>query len=138
MAQLQQGRLDLAEASFRNASRLDPTLAAAWNGIAHPRRGGDFDASCAASRTAISLDSRQAEAYLRLATDLKGRVSDDELDAMQRLLDDESLRNDDRALLGFAVAAVLERRGLFDPGGPALGARPRASFDGEGRARVDV
>jgi tetratricopeptide (TPR) repeat protein len=123
MAQLQQGRLDLAEASFRNALRLEPKLAAAWNGIAriHAERG-DFEASCAASRTAISLDSRQAEAYLRLATDLKGRLSDVELDAMQGLLDDKSLSNDDRALVGFAVAAVLEHRGLFDRAAARLSA----------------
>jgi tetratricopeptide (TPR) repeat protein len=34
MAQLQRGLLDLAEASFREAARLEPTLAVAWNGLA--------------------------------------------------------------------------------------------------------
>ena len=64
MAHLQQGRLDQAEASFREALSLDPKLAAAWIGIAsiHAERG-DFEASSHACREAIALDPSQAEAY---------------------------------------------------------------------------
>ena len=67
------GRLDEAEASFREALRLDPTLAAAWNGVAQiDAERGDFEQSCEACRKAIALDSRQAEAYWRLATSSEG------------------------------------------------------------------
>ena len=115
MAQLQQGQLDEAEASFREALGLEPKLAAAWNGLAriHAERG-DLDQSCQACRNAIALDARQAEAYWRLATNLKGQVSDDELQAMEDLISLASLSNEDRALLCFALAAVMERRGRFD------------------------
>ena len=50
MALLQQGQLDQAESRFLRGARLDPKLAAAWNGMAriHAERG-DFDQSCQAS-----------------------------------------------------------------------------------------
>ncbi len=123
MAQLQQGRLDQAEASFQQALLLEPKLAAAWNGMAriHAERG-DFEASCQACRKAISSDPRQAEAYWRLATALKGRMSDPEVEAMRNLIADHSLSNDDRALLGFALAAVMERQRLFDRAAALLAA----------------
>ena len=113
--QLQEGRLDEAEASFREALRLEPTLAVAWDGMAriHAERG-DFEESCAASRKAIALDPRRAEAHWRLTSSLKGRVSDEELEAMEDLATDATISNDDRALLGFAMASVMERRGRFD------------------------
>ena len=41
-------------------------------------------------------------------------MTEPELRAMQELLVDAALSNDDRAFLGFAVAAVMERRGRFD------------------------
>jgi tetratricopeptide (TPR) repeat protein len=115
MEQLQEGRLEEAEASFREALGLEPTLAVAWDGMAriHAERG-DFEESCQDARKAIALDPRQAEAHWRLTNSLKGRVSDDELEAMEDLAADLSVSHDDRALLGFAMAAVMERRGRFD------------------------
>jgi tetratricopeptide (TPR) repeat protein len=111
---LQQGRLDQAESRFVLALGLDPNLAAAWNGMAriHAERG-DFDQSSQASRKAIAARPRQAEGYWRLASSLKGRLSDEEIEAMQVLIQDESLSVDDRALLSFGLAAIMERRGLF-------------------------
>ncbi len=115
MAHMQQGQHDQAEASFREALRLDPKLAAAWIGLGriHAERG-DFEASSHACRAAIALDPAQAEAYWRLVTSQKGCVSDDELAAMENLSGEPSISNDDRALLGFAMAAVMERRGRYD------------------------
>ena len=94
---------------------LKPSHAGAWNGLAriHAERG-DFEKCCTACREAIALDPRHAEAYWRLATAQKGEVTGAELHAMQALCDDASLSNDDRAFAGFAVAAVMERRGRFD------------------------
>jgi tetratricopeptide (TPR) repeat protein len=115
MAQLQKAQLDLAECSFREALALEPKLAAAWNGLAriHAERG-DLDLSCQACRNAIAVAEHQAEAYWRLVTNLNGQVSDDELAAMENLSSQAALSNDDRALLGFALAAVMERRGRID------------------------
>jgi tetratricopeptide (TPR) repeat protein len=115
LALLQQGRLDEAETRFLLALGLDPELAAAWNGVAriHAERG-DFDQSSQASRKAIAARPRQAEAYWRLASSLNGRLSDQEVKAMQNLLQDQAVSVDDRALLGFGLAAVMEQRGLFE------------------------
>jgi tetratricopeptide (TPR) repeat protein len=114
IALLQQGQLEEAESHFLDALRLGPKLAAAWNGMAriHAERG-DLDQSCQASRNAIASRPRQAEAYWRLATSQRGRLPDHEFQAMQDLVKDEALSVDDRAFVGFGLAAVMERRGLF-------------------------
>ena len=114
-AQLHQGLLDEAAASFGEALRLNPALAAAWSGLArvHAERG-DLEASEQACREAIALNPSQAEAYWRLATILKGRLSDDELTAIEELTSVPALSTDNRALLCFALAAVMEARGRFD------------------------
>ena len=114
MAQLQLGKLDLAEARLLEALQLDPKLAKAWNTLAriHAERG-NFEQSCEASRSAIASSPRQAEAYWRLATSLKGRLPEHEVQAMQEMIQDEALSVDDRALLGFGLAAVMEKRCNF-------------------------
>ena len=121
------------------ALRLDPKLAAAWNGMAriHAERG-DLDQSCQASRNAIASRPRQAEAYWRLATTLKGRLPDDEFQAMQDLIQDESLSIDDRALLGFRAGCGHGAAGPFRRGRPAAYSGQRPSFGGKGRARADM
>ena len=63
--------------------------------------------------TALALRPDLAEAYWRLATNFLGRLPDADLYAMERLALDQSLSNDDRALLHFGLAAVLDRRGLY-------------------------
>jgi len=115
MAMLERGQLDAAERAFNLALELDPALAAAWNALAriHAERG-DLEKSCQAARAAIAARPRQAEAYWRLATALKGALEDAELQAMLALSKDEFLSGDEHALLGFGLAAVLERRGDFE------------------------
>ncbi len=114
MALLERGGLEQAEQSFKRALELDPALASAWNALAriHAERG-DLEKSCQAARAAIAARPRRAEAYWRLATALKGALEDGELQAMLALGKDESLSGDEKALLGFGMAAVLERRGDF-------------------------
>ena len=89
-------------------------MASAWVALAtvHAERG-DIELSCQSARTALGIRPDLAEAYWRLATNLLGRLPDDEVQAMERLVPDESLSNDDRALLHFGLAAVLDRRGLY-------------------------
>jgi tetratricopeptide (TPR) repeat protein len=114
MACLTEGRLDLAEACLREAIRLDSTMAVSWVALAAvDAERGDLERSCQSARTALALRPDLAEAYWRLATNLLGRLPDAELQAMERLVPDESLSNDDRALLHFGLAAVLDRRGLY-------------------------
>jgi tetratricopeptide (TPR) repeat protein len=114
LALLTEGRPDEAEACLNEAIRLEATMASAWVALAtvHAERG-DIERSCQSARTAIGLAPDRAEAYWRLATNLLGRLPDEEFLAMERLVSDESLSNDDRALLHFGLAAVFDQRGLY-------------------------
>jgi tetratricopeptide (TPR) repeat protein len=114
VAFMEQSRHDDAEAAFREALRLDPTLAVAWMGLAGIQAVlGDLEQSCQSARAALALSPRLGEAYRRLAITLGGRLPDHELEAMEALLGDESLSNDSRAMLMFGLAAVLDGRGLY-------------------------
>ena len=124
VALLADGRTDEAETCLSAAIRLDATLASAWVALAtvHAERG-DITRSCDLARTALTLAPNLAEAYWRLATNLLGRLPDHEVRAMEGLLADESLSGDDRALLHFGLAAVLDRRGCM-PGRPRCSKPP--------------
>ncbi len=114
LAHFTDGRLDLAETCLREAIRLDSTMAGSWVALAavHAERG-EIELSCQSARTALAIRPDLAEAYWRLATNLLGRLPDADVHAIERLVPDESLSNDDRALLHFGLAAVLDRRGLY-------------------------
>ena len=121
LAHLNEGRLDLAETCLREAIRLDATMAVSWVGLAAvDAERGDIERSCQSARTALALRPDLAEAYWRLATNLLGRLPDAEVEAMEKLVPDDSLSNDDRGLLHFGLAAVLDRRGLFARGAAHL------------------
>jgi tetratricopeptide (TPR) repeat protein len=113
LAHLADNRLDRAEPSLREALRLDPVHAASWVALAGLQAElGDFELSCQSARKALEVHPEQAEAYWRLARTLMGRLSDDDVEAIERLLLNQSLSNDDRAVLHFGLASVLDRRGL--------------------------
>ena len=114
MAFLEESQLDEAEACFREALRVDPTLAVSWTGVARIQaERGDFEQSCQSARSALAACPKLGEAYWRLAITLKGRMPDHELKAIADLLGDESLPNEPRAMLKFGLAAVLDGRGLY-------------------------
>jgi tetratricopeptide (TPR) repeat protein len=114
LAFLEESQLDKAEAAFREALRLDPTLAISWTSLARIQAElGEFEQSCQSARGALAVSPKSVEAYWRLAITLKGRLPDHELQAMEGLLDDDSLSHDARSMLRFALAAVLDGRGLY-------------------------
>ena len=114
LANLAEGKFDQAEARLREAIRLDATMANAWAALASVQaERGQIDLSCESARTALSIRSDLAEPYWRLASNLLGDVPDTYVEAMENRLLDESLSNDDRALLHFGLGAVMNRRGLF-------------------------
>ena len=109
-----EGRLEEAEAALREAIGLDDCMSSAWVSLATVQAvRGQIELSCQSARTAIRLQPNLAEAYWRLATNLLGDVPDAEVEAMEKLLPDPSLSNDDRALLHFGLWAVMDRRGLY-------------------------
>ncbi len=111
---LEESQLDKAEAAFREALRLDPTLAISWTSLARIQAElGDIEQSCQSARRALAVSPKFVEAHWRLAITLKGRLPDHELLAMKELLGDDSLSNDARSMLMFGLAAVLDGRGLY-------------------------
>ena len=92
-------------------ARIHPELAASWASLARIQaERGEFDISCQSARVALGFDPTLPEAYCRLAANLKGRLPEHELQAIERMLDQESLGDEMRASLHFCVGAVLDAR----------------------------
>jgi tetratricopeptide (TPR) repeat protein len=114
LANMTECRFDQAEDCLREAIRLDPGLARAWVALATVQaERGQIEQSCQSARTSLLIRPDQADAYWRVANNLLGDLPDAEVEAMEKLLPDQSLSNDDRALLHFGLAAVMDRRGHY-------------------------
>ena len=114
VALLREGRHTEAEACFREALQVDPRLATAWIGLSQIQaEQGDIASSCESARSALAIAPTLAEAHWRLATTLKGRLPDAEVQAIERLLDEKSVNDGALAFLHFGLAAVLDDRGHY-------------------------
>jgi tetratricopeptide (TPR) repeat protein len=128
---LRESRHTDAETCFRDALRVDPTFANAWVGLSQLQAEcGDIDATCASARSALARNARLAEAHWRLAITLKGRLPDAELEAIERLVPDQSLSEHGRAYLHYGLAAVYDDRGFY----PQAAAHAEAASDLDSRA----
>ncbi len=108
------GRLDEAEACFREALRVDPAAVDSWLRLARiQQERGEIEESCRSARSALAVRPGLAEAYRMLAAALEDRLPDEDVRALEGLLEDRRTSPDDRALLGFALGGVLDRRGAF-------------------------
>lgn len=108
------GRFDEAEAWFREALRVDPAAVDSWLRLARVQQErGEIEESCRSARSALAVRPGQAEAYRMLAAALEERLPDDDVRAIEGLLDDRRLSAEDRSFLGFALGGVLDRRGCF-------------------------
>ena len=111
----EQGRLDEAERCFRDALQSDPSLTGPLIALAKLQADrGEFDESCRSARRALAICPNLAEAYWRLAMNLKGALPDADIQAMQRLRDHKYVPHGLRAGLGFALGAVFDARGLYE------------------------
>jgi tetratricopeptide (TPR) repeat protein len=111
VALLEQGRLDEAETRFHEVVRIDPSRAAPWASLARLRaERGDFDLSCQAARQALALRPNLADAYVQLAFNLKDRLPDPDVEAMENLLRQKYLSDDSRSQLLFGLAGVYDAR----------------------------
>lgn len=108
------GRIEEAEGCFRQALSDDPTREASWLRLARiQEERGDFERSCESARSALAIRPKLAEAYRMLAFVLGGRMPDDDVLAMRGMLDDPDVSPQDRALIRFGLATILDHRGLF-------------------------
>jgi tetratricopeptide (TPR) repeat protein len=146
LALREQGRFDEAESCFREAMRLDPSLTAPWVELARLQaERGDRSESCETARRILVARPDLADAYWRLAINLKEALPDRDLRTMEGLLERKELSHGERAALHFGAGTVLDARGLHEraaghfEAANALQAAARAakgqSFDPDGHSR---
>jgi len=104
-----------AEEYFRKAVDLKEDMTGAYVNLGHLYSElGDFDKSVECYEKAIEQDPKASGAYSGLATQLKGKVSDEHLKAMEGFFDDEYLSDGQRAALHFGLAQVMDARKEYD------------------------
>lgn len=110
------GREREAVEEFAAAIATAPDDARLWHAYGHALRSvGQQADAVAAYRHAIVLEPRFGEAYWSLANLKTWRFADDDIVAMQALLDRPDLGPDDRAYLHFALGKALEDAADYGP-----------------------
>jgi tetratricopeptide (TPR) repeat protein len=111
----EQGRYEEAQECFRTALRLKPDLAPAHCNLGTVREElSEFEEAERCFREALRRDPRQAGAWSELATLLRGKLSEEDLAGMRRLLADPDLTDAKRAVMHFGLAQVLDSRKSYD------------------------
>lgn len=117
----EQGHFEQAQAHFREALRHKPDLPGAHCALGTVREElGDFKDAESCWRTALQLDPHLAAPYAALATMLRGKLPDDDLAAIRRLLADPDLHEGKRSALHFGLAQALDARGAYDEASESL------------------
>ena len=108
------GRLDEAKLWLLEAIRLRPDMAAAHAGLGGVlEQLGDMEHATLSLREALRYDPRHAGALARLATRVRGELSDADRRAIEALLADPALPPARRWPLQFGLAQVLDARSEF-------------------------
>jgi tetratricopeptide (TPR) repeat protein len=109
-----QGKPDEAVACYRRVIELKPDYAPAYNnlGIALEEMG-DLQGAEDSFRAALRHDCRFAFGHYKLAELLGGKLSEEDLAAQRRLLEETGLADGQRSLLHFGLAKVLDARGEY-------------------------
>jgi len=112
--QHEMGRSEDAIINYSMAILSKPDLAPAHSnlGIICEERG-DFAQAERLFRAAIRSDPRFAAAHAELAGLLRGRLPDADRQAMQTLLLDQSLNDEQRAMLHFGLVQAFDARGEY-------------------------
>lgn len=111
-AKQEEGRLDEARVHYEKALELQPDSAAAHlniGGLAEEQ--GRMEDAEAAFRTAMRIQPQFPIPHARLATLLRGKLTDDDLAALEQRLADPRIAPGPRARLLFGLAHVLDSRG---------------------------
>jgi len=110
----QVGDHEEAVRAYENALKISPELAGAFCAMAHHQKTvGLTDDAIAGYRRAISTKPDHAEAYWSLANLKTFRFEDEEVEAMETLLDREDLPDESRSQIHNALGLELESRKDF-------------------------
>ncbi len=126
---------DAAEAALTEAEKLDPQyvemLSAKALLLTYLGRFGEAESYC---RHSLAVDPKHVPGYRILNQLKRGRLSDDERDALSRLSQDQGLRTGHRISASFALADSLDARGEFAEAFAAYESANRIGFE---RARKE-
>ncbi len=113
---LEIGRPQEAMAAFERVLALDPEMAAAVAGVGSCwQQQGRFEEAEEALRRAVAMDPTLSTAWFALAT-AKRLQSDDDIARLQTLAENESLSDDQRRDILFALAHIHDDKGEHDAG----------------------
>jgi len=109
-----QGKPEEAVACYRRALELKPDFAEAHSNLGSAlEETGDLRGAEDSFRAALRHNSRFALAHYKLAALLGGKLPEKDLTAQRRLLEERELTDDQRSLLHFGLAHVLDARGEY-------------------------
>ena len=109
-----QGKLDEAVVCYRHALELKPDFAEAHGNLGSALEEiGDLQGAEDSFLAALRHNSRSAFAHHKLAELLGGKLSENDLAAQRRLLEEMELPDAQRLLLHFGLAHVLDSRGEY-------------------------
>ena len=118
----EEGRMAEAREYYETALRLDPSFPPANLSLGGLHEElGELEAAEARFRKTLDLHPGHTVALARLATLLRGKVSDAELALIRDRLCDLAVTGSPRATLLFGLAHVLDDRGEYDAAASALG-----------------
>ncbi len=108
------GNLDEARRHFVEALRLNPSFVEVHDNLGSLRvKLNDLKGAEESFRTSLRYDPNGVGAWEKLATWLRSTLSDDDLEAMRRLVANPALPKEKRASLHFALAQVFDARKLY-------------------------
>jgi tetratricopeptide (TPR) repeat protein len=124
------GELDEAKRLYDKALELQPTLPPALissGGLAEEL--GDMDAAERYFRKALEIHPGHTMALARLGTMLRGKLSDDDFQILERRLADPNLNESMRGPLQFALAHVLDAKGEYARAAELLASSNASAFE---------
>jgi tetratricopeptide (TPR) repeat protein len=111
----EKGRYEEAEQRYRTAIGLKPDLAAAYCNLALVREElNDFEGAERCLREALKHEPRHAGARGQLATMLRGKLPDEDVEAVRTRLADPLLSEGKQAILHFGLGQVLDAHKQYD------------------------
>jgi tetratricopeptide (TPR) repeat protein len=117
----EQGQYEEARAKYREAVRLKPDFAPGHCNLGNVLEElGEFEPALECFREALRHEPEQPAALAQMATMLRGKLPDADLEAMRKTLTNPRLSAGKQAALRFGLAQVLDAKGLFDEAGEHL------------------